>query len=152
MVTSDEHLQAIFHLYESEHGYASSRTRDVVDWAVSNDLLAMPPPVDPCEVLAGRMSKALAQEFDTHKGRRYRVNHAVRSVKEGKQQSFWAIMGFAPHEHMERAFAQRREHIVCECVQLDTDVAVYNDMNKGKAPEIQIILDFTEDVAERLQQ
>ena len=61
-------------------------------------------------------------------------------------------MGFAPHEHMEKAFAQRREHIVGECTQLNTDVVVYNDMNEGKVPEIQIILDFSEDVAERQQQ
>ncbi|MCY4027683.1 MAG: hypothetical protein OXH75_15400 [Acidobacteria bacterium] len=150
-MTNDERFQAIFQLYESEHGYAPCRTREVVEWAVGKNLLPMPPPVDPYEVLAGRMSKALAQEFETHEGRRYRVNHAVRATKNGKQQSFWAIMGFAPHAHMERAFAQRREHIVAECVQLDTDVAVYNTMNEGKHPEIQMILDFTEDVAERRQ-
>lgn len=40
---------------------------------------------------------------------------------------------------------------MAECVQLDTDVAVYNTMNEGKHPEIQMILDFTEDVAERRQ-
>ena len=61
-------------------------------------------------------------------------------------------MGFAPHEHMEKAFAPRREHIVGECAQLNTDVVVYNDMNKGKLPEIQMFLDFSEDVAERLLQ
>ena len=53
---------------------------------------------------------------------------------------------------MERAFAQRREHIVGECVQLNTDVIVYNDMNDGQVSEIQMILDFREDVAERQQQ
>ena len=52
---------------------------------------------------------------------------------------------------MERAFAQRREHIVNECVQLHTDITVYNELNTGKAPEIQMVLDFTEDVAERQQ-
>ena len=33
MVTNEERLQAIFHLYESQHGYAPSRTREVVEWA-----------------------------------------------------------------------------------------------------------------------
>lgn len=89
-MTNDERFQAIFQLYESEHGYAPCRTREVVEWAVGKNLLPMPPPVDPYEVLAGRMSKALAQEFETHEGRRYRVNHAVRATKNGKQQSFWA--------------------------------------------------------------
>ena len=151
-MTKTETLQAIFHLYETEHEHAPSRTRDAVDWAISQGLLATPPPIDPCEALANQMSKALAQELDTHKGHRYRVNHAVRTTKDGKPQSFWAIVGFAPHEHMEKAFAQRREHIVGECTQLNTDVVVYNDMNEGKVPEIQIILDFSEDVAERQQQ
>jgi hypothetical protein len=50
---------------------------------------------------------------------------------------------------MEKAFAQRREQIVRDCVQLKTDVDVYNDMNRGKQSEIQLILDFTDDVAER---
>ena len=50
---------------------------------------------------------------------------------------------------MEKAFAQRREQIVGDCVQLKTDVDVYNDMNRGKQVEIQLVLDFTEDVIER---
>ncbi len=37
------------------------------------------------------------------KGRKYRVNHAVRVTKSGVQTTFWAIMGFAPREHMQRA-------------------------------------------------
>jgi hypothetical protein len=48
---------------------------------------------------------------------------------------------------MERAFAQRREQIISDCVQLRTDVDAYNDMSK-ESP-IQLVLDFTEDVAER---
>jgi len=34
-------------------------------------------------------------------------------------------------------------------VQLKTDVDVYNDMVKGKHPPIQLVMDYTEDVAER---
>jgi hypothetical protein len=58
-------------------------------------------------------------------------------------------MGFAPHEHMEKAFTQRREQIVGDNVQLKIDVDVYNDINLGKRPEIQLVLDYSEDVAER---
>ena len=100
-------------------------------------LLSEPPPIDPYALLAEQMSKALAEEYDIHNGTRSRVNHAVRVAKDGKQQTLWAIMGFATHQHMERAFAQRREHIVNECVQLHIDVAVYNELNAGKTPEIQ---------------
>lgn len=48
-----------------------------------------------------------------------------------------------------RAFAQRRDQIIGDCCQLKADVDVYNDMNRGKLPSIQLILDFTDDVAER---
>jgi hypothetical protein len=59
------------------------------------------------------MSNALRDEYQTDsKGRRYRVNHAVRVTKAGVQQTFWGVMGFASHDHMERAFTQRREQIV----------------------------------------
>jgi hypothetical protein len=106
--------------------------RPSVEWAVSGGVLTLPR-IDPYDVLA--------------KGRRYRVNHAVRITKSGVQYTFWATMGFAPHDHMERAFAQRREQIISDCVQLRTDVDAYNDMSK-ESP-IQLVLDFTEDVAER---
>jgi hypothetical protein len=58
-------------------------------------------------------------------------------------------MGFAPHEHMERAFTQRREQIVGDNLQLKIDVDVYNDLNQGKRPAIQLVLDYTDDIAER---
>jgi hypothetical protein len=50
-------------------------------------------------------------------------------------------------------FVQRREQISREqisgdCTQLKTDVDVYNTMNKDE-PLIQLVLDFTDDVAER---
>ena len=108
------------------------------------------PAVDPYDVLAEQMSQALRSETATDaKGRRYRVNHAVRITKGGVQYTFWGVMGFASHEHMEKAFAWRREQIVGDNVQLKTDVDVYNDMVKGKHPPIQLVMDYTEDVAER---
>lgn len=149
MFTKDERLQQLFHRFDSEHGHLPTGTRPAVEWAVSNGLLDLPE-IDPYDVLAGQMASALRAEIQTDaKGRRYRVNHAVRVTKNGVQFTFWAMMGFAPHTHMEKAFAQRREQIIGDCVQLKTDVDAYNDMNRGKQPEIQLVLDFTDDVAER---
>ena len=42
-----------------------------------------------------------------------------------------------------------REQIVGDNVQLATDVEVYNDMVKDQHPPIQIVMDYTDDVAER---
>ncbi len=149
MSTKIERLQQIWHKYDGEREHQPTSAREAVEWAVAEGILELPQ-VDPYDVLAGQMSQALRDEYDTDaKGRRYRVNHAVRITKAGVQYTFWAAMGFAPHEHMERAFGQRREQIIGDNVQLKIDVDVYNDLNKGKRPEIQLVLDYTDDVAER---
>jgi hypothetical protein len=49
---------------------------------------------------------------------------------------------------MQKAFIQRREQIFGDCVQLSTDVAVYNDFNKEQPP-IPMLFDFRDDIAER---
>jgi hypothetical protein len=149
MPTKEERLQQVWHHYDSDHEHQPTSTREAVRWAVSEGLLELPE-VDPYDVLAGQMSQALRDEYETDShGRRYRVNHAARITKSGVQTTFWGMMGFAPHDHMERAFAQRREQIIGDNLQLKTDVDVYNDLNQGKRPEIQMVLDYTEDVAER---
>jgi len=148
-MTKNEKLQQIWHKYESQHGHKPSGTREVVDRAVEDGLLEEPK-IDPRDILATQMATALREEMQTDdKGRRYRVNHAVRVTESGVQYTFWASMGYAPHDHMERGFAQRREQVSGDLVQLKTDVDVYNDMIHGKNTEIQLILDFKEDVAER---
>ncbi len=151
MPTKNERYQAIWHLYEEERDHQPAGTREAVERAVAEGLLRLPK-IDPYDILAAEMAAALREEIQTdHKGRRFRVNHAVRVTKGGVQYTFWAAMGYAPHDHMEKAFAQRREQIIGDCVQLRTDVDVYNDMNRGgQRPEIQLVLDFTDDVAEAL--
>ncbi len=72
----------------------------------------------------------------------------MRVTKDGVQTTIWGILGYAPHLHMQRAFTQRREHIVGELVQLHIDHEVYADKAPNEPP-IQLVLDFTDDVAER---
>jgi len=149
MPTKSERLQQVWHHYDDDKHHQPTSTREAVRWAVQEGLLELPT-IDPYEELASQMSSALRDEYATDdEGRRYRVNHAVRITKGGVQQTFWAVMGFAPHEHMQKAFTQRREQIVGDNLQLKIDVDVYNDLNKGKNPAIQLVLDYTDDVAER---
>jgi hypothetical protein len=57
------------------------------------------PQVDARDILASQMAAALREEMGMDaKGRRYRVNHAVRITRAGVQYTFWASMGFAPHD------------------------------------------------------
>lgn len=108
-MTKHERLQTAWHHYDDGCGHLPSSAREACEWAVAEGLLELPD-IDPCDVLATEMAQALRAEYRTDaKGRRYRVNHAVRVTESGVQYTFWSEMGFAPHDHMERAFAQRRE-------------------------------------------
>jgi hypothetical protein len=147
-MTKDEKLQQVFHEYLEAHNGVPHGTYEVVSWAVRHAKLDIPS-VDPMSVLADQMGTALRNEYatDPNTGRRYRKNHAVRITKHGVQLAFWGEIETAPREHMERAFQQRRKQIVGDCVQLKADVDVYNGMHTDRKP-IQLILDFTDDVAE----
>jgi hypothetical protein len=148
MATYNEQLQHVWHEFERLNGYLPASSRDAVKWGVERGLIGAPD-YDPYDKLAEDMSRALREEYGTDRfGRRYRKNHAVRITKAGVQYTIWAILGEAPREHMQKAFIQRREQIVGDCVQLATDVEVYNDMNRDQPP-IQMMLDFRDDVAER---
>jgi hypothetical protein len=149
MSTKREKLQRAWHRYDNEAKHKPSNTREVAEWAVAHGLLELPE-VDPYDVLAGQIAQALRDEYATDtKGRRYRINHAIRITKNGVQHTFWAMMGFASHNHMEIAFAQRREQIIGDCYQWKVDVDAYNGIRSGSTTPIQTVLDFTEDVAER---
>ena len=148
MARYKEQLQRIWHLYEERHGSVPATVREAVQWGVDNGMIAVPE-VDPLAKLAEDMAVALREEYATDaEGRRYRVNHAVRVTKSGVQYTFWAIMRDAPREHMQKAFIQRREQIVGDCVQLATDVEAYNAM-KSDQPPIPMLFDFRDDVEER---
>jgi hypothetical protein len=147
MANSTEQLKRAWQLYELENNREPTALREVCDWAVARGILE-PPDVDPMDVLASSMQKALREDYRTDEfGRRYRANHAVRITKAGVQHTLWALLDYAPREFMEKAFAQRRKQIVDDCFQLKTDVDVYNHKSSEAKP-IQLILDFTEDVEE----
>ena len=147
-MTKVEQLQLAWHRFEQQNGHLPVSAREASIWAVENGLVSLPK-VDPYDVLADDMARALREEYAKDKqGRRYRVNHAVRVTRRGVQYTMWAMLPTASREYMQRAFTQRREQVVGDLVQLATDVEVYNDMNKGGDP-IQMILDFTADVEER---
>jgi hypothetical protein len=107
MTTKAERYQSLWHRYEREHERLPASARDVIEWGVRAGIIELPS-IDPYDVLAVEMAKALREEYATDaKGRRYRVNHAVRVTRGGVQYTFWARLGYAPKEHMVRAFNQR---------------------------------------------
>jgi hypothetical protein len=147
-MTKDEKLQSVFHQYLEAHGGVPHGTYEIVTWAVRHGLLD-PPIVDPMAVLAEQMGSALRNEYgtDPKTGKRYRKNHAVRYHKRGVQLALWGEMETASPEHMRKAFQQRRKQIVGDCIQLKTDVDVYNGRNPIAEP-LQVVFNFTDDIAE----
>jgi len=148
MATYKEQLKKVCHAFEKKNGQLPATAREAVQWGVQRGMIQIPD-LDPFARLAEDMATALREEYATDKeGRRYRVNHAVRVTRGGVQHTFWAMMQDAPREHMQKAFIQRREQIVGDCVQLSTDVEAYNAM-KSEQPPIPMLLDFRDDVEER---
>ncbi len=145
----NERLQRIFQKYEEAGNPTPAPMRDVAAWAIQQGLWE-PRQVDIVDILAEDISRALREEFRTdQKGRRYRAKHAVRISRAGVQLTLWADIDRSSRQHMQMAFAQRRQNIVGDCLHLRIDVDVFNDKNSSEPP-IQLILDFTQDVAELL--
>jgi hypothetical protein len=124
----------------------------VAEWAFQRGL-HKPNPRTIIDAIAADIAQVFREEYRTDRlGRRYRAKHA-RTIKRGSLTlSLWGDLDDpnVPHDHFVKSFAQRRNQIVGDCVQLATDVDVYNDKRKPAQP-IQVPLDFTWDVAE-LQQ
>lgn len=125
---------------------------EVAAWAYQNGL-HKPSVKTVIDVIAADIAQVFREEYrvDRH-GRRYRAKHAATKKQGNKTLSLWADLDdpAAPHEHFVRSFGQRRQQIVGDCLQLKTDVDVYNDKRTPAQP-IQMPLDFTLDV-EELQQ
>lgn len=145
-----DQMQAIFRDFQLATGSSDpADLREVGIWAMREGRWR-PQPTDVVDRFARDMASALRQEYRTdEKGRTYRVKHAVRESHNGKQRSLWADIDSAPRAHMEKAFAQRRKQIVGDSFQLKSDVEHFNDAHPSE-PQIQLVLDFTEDVEEMM--
>lgn len=124
----------------------------VAEWAFSKGL-HKPSLRTVIDAIASDIAQVFREEYrvDCH-GRRYRAKHAATQKRGNQTLSLWGDLDDpnVPHTHFVKSFAQRRLQIVGDCVQLTTDVDVYNE-KRSPAEPIQMPLDFTLDVLE-LQQ
>ena len=98
------------------------------------------------DLCAEQLARAMREEYiHDPQGRIVRAKHAARV--SGKQTVLWGDIRTASREHMVIALQQRRHQVVGDCRQLKADTDSYNENNNPGKP-IQLILDFTEDVAE----
>jgi hypothetical protein len=149
VATYHQQLQSIFQKYTKEVSADPADLQTVGQRAIQNGLWH-PRPADMTARFASEMADALREEYRIDgANRKYRAKHAVRKRDGGRQQSFWADIDIAPREHMVQAFGQRRKQIVGDCHQLRVDVDHYNSVREDET-DIQLVLDFTEDVEEML--
>ena len=122
---------------------------ELAEWAYRNGL-HKPSARTVIDAIASDIAQVFREEYRTDRhGRRYRAKHAVKAQSGDRTMALWADMDDTevPRSHFVRSFAQRRQQIVGECVQLKTDVDVYNDARNVGEP-INMVLDFTNDVEE----
>ncbi len=149
MASYHEQMRDIFHQYQEAVSPDPADLRQVAAWAISEGLWR-PRPADIHARFAEDMAQALHDDYRTDKARRrYRVNHAVREWRDGRQYSFWADIDTAPRSHMEKAFQQRRRQIVDDCHQLALDVGHFNSIHPGEE-QYELPLNFEEDVREMM--
>lgn len=152
MPNRTEQLQQIFARYQEDVGIAGPTTlRDVASWALGRNLW-QPEPGALIRQLAEQLSRALRDEYYTDpQGRRVRTKHCVRvPVREDGEQSsmsLWDDIRTASVGHMQLSFQQRRQQVVGDCHQLETDVDSFNENGNPNEP-IQMSFDFRADLAE----
>ncbi len=144
-------LLEIAQLYLAQGGTDPIDLNELAQFAINNGHWKRPRS-QLLQLCKREFARAFREQYHADpQGRAVRTFHAVRTKNEpGQQTVFWADMRIAPHDHMAAAFQQRRNQIVGECRQLKTDVDSCNDNNtEGKL--IQMVFDFTEDLAEMEQ-
>lgn len=141
-----EQLQNIANKYSTSGEPWPASARQIAAWAIRKGLWA-PQPASLITRCADEIAEAMRDEYMRDpQGRSVRVKHAALP-KDGSRQMVWADIRTAPREHMAVAFQLRRQHILGECRQLKSDVDSYNE-NRVPGEPIQLVLDFTTDVAE----
>ena len=147
MANYNEQMQAIFERYTNEMGTEPVSLDFVAEWAVAHDLF-FPSPRSVLKLCREALAESLRQEKRVDSaGRIYRAKHSTRSSVGGVQLTLWADIDSAPRSFMEQSFAQRRRGIAADCFQVKQDVDHFNADRSAEYP-IQMILDFTDDVAE----
>lgn len=144
---SEQVRQRIIKPYERSGKSWPATAHEIAEWALQNRLWDAHPSIvlNQC---ADEIARAMREEVVTDpQGRRVRAKHVANIRRDGKQLPLWDDIRRADREHMQIAFQQRRQQIVGDCRQLKVDVDSYND-NRNRAQPIQMIFDFTLDLAE----
>lgn len=148
MAKYSEQLQVIFERYRSEVSPEPVDLKTVAEWAIDQELWT-PRPIDLSTSLANDMADALREKKRIDRdGREYRAFIPVRNkASDGLPLFKWGDIDDAPRAHVEKHVQQERRSIVSDCYALQMKVDHYNAAHPDEEA-LQLILDFTDDVAE----
>lgn len=148
-----DHMQRLVSEYRDAGEPWPATARDIARWMIRNRKWDKGERTM-VELCARDVSRAMREEYHTDpQGRRVRTKHAAKFPAPGTedgQMTLWHDIRNAPREFMDRAFKGRRNQIVGDCVQLNTDVKSYNENVTPDNP-IPMLWDFTDDVLESEQ-
>ncbi len=140
-------LQRLYAAYERSGRPMPADLNDVAEWLLETGQWR-PAPELARKKLVEDLGRALREEyFEDEDGNRVRAKHVATVKKGGAQFNLWGDMRTASHEHLSAAFAGRRNGVIGDLRQLKTDADWYNKHRAGHPP-VQIVLDFTQDIAE----
>jgi hypothetical protein len=141
-------MQRIIAEYQKAGEHWPTTAIEIARWAINKKLWDIHPGkiVRQC---ADQLAQAMRDEYiDDPQGRRIRAKHvAPYPTKDGKSELLWDDIRTASRNHMESAFANRRQQIVMDCRQLKLDLDSYNQ-NFNSGQPIQGVFDFTDDLTE----
>lgn len=150
--TYSEQLRDIADLYRASGQQWPAAARQIAIWAINNGHYR----THQAKVIAKaaeEFASAMREDYNTDpQGRRVRALHVARVISHDTdgartQKMLWDDIRYATRNFMARAFQLRRRQIVGDCKQLKTDVDSFNDNRPDEIP-IQLVLDFTDDIAE----
>jgi hypothetical protein len=148
-MTYKEQLQRVAKDYRSAGMPWPAASTEIAAWAIDNNLWQAHRStlISRC---AEEISDALREEYYTDpQGRRVRTKHVARIEINGKQIPLWDDIRSGNRDHFLISVQNRRQQIVGDCLQLKIDVDSFNENNNPGGP-IQLILDFSDDVDERI--
>lgn len=147
MATKREQGADILDRYMSEINADPVSLDEVADWALREGLYR-PAPLDVRKMCRDAIAEGARAQKRFDGKRWYRAKHAVTSNIGGVQLTLWAdIDKNASPSFMAKSIGLRRKSVVNDCFQMKMDVDHFNEVNPTAG--IQLILDFTDDVAER---
>src|SRR6266852_6017123 len=121
-----EQMQKVVGKYRESDQPWPATSVDIARWAIRKKLWE----IHPSKIIrqcADQIAEAMRQEYITDpQGRRVRAKHVAPYSEKGQTSFKWDDMRTATYDHMQMAFAYKRQLIVMDCRPLKTDIDSYN--------------------------